>query len=562
MQVTTDLELLQKCTTGDADAFAVIVRRHQNLVCSVAYSVLGNFAASEDVGQDTLVAAWQQLPQSEDLTTFRAWVSSIARNKALTVLRQQRNSQSLSDDVVSTAEEPDGIAINHEEETLVWQALQGLPENYREPMVLFYRNECSVAEVANSLDLSEDAVKQRLHRGREMLRTEVAEIVERTLRSTVPTTAFTVAVMCSVGLGASTASAAVGTAGKMSAPIVVAAAVKTGIAAGIFGAVAGFAGACLGPWMAMKNARYESERQLIKTTSIRVLWVLGLTCLPSAMMLLGWRPWEYGAPVFFGRLFILIIVQMVCILGIALQAQRKLKDLLAKEVLANAPQLPQTKLKKWVGQWEGRDFTSKATFLGLPLLQIKTQSMPNHWQMKAPAERSATVARGWIAIGDKAYGVLLAMGGRAVGGIAFGGMSAGIVAFGGVSFGLISVGGLALGGLVIGGCSLGVASYGGLAIGWLAFGGGGGGALAWKCAVGGAEIAHEMAVGGYASAAEANSEIAKQFVLSNSFFQTAQQAAESKSFSLSLQLGWFLPLMLLFAVSFRRKSAGEEDPPA
>jgi hypothetical protein len=71
-----------------------------------------------------------------------------------------------------------------------------------------------------------------------------------------------------------------------------------------------------------------------------------------------------------------------------------------------------------------------------------------------------------------------------------------------------------------------------------------------------------MAVGGYASAAEANSEIAKQFVLSNSFFQTAQQAAESKSFSLSLQLGWFLPLMLLFAVSFRRKSAGEEDPPA
>ena len=199
MQVTTDLELLQKCTTGDADAFAVIVRRHQNLVCSVAYSVPGNFAASEDVGQDTLVAAWQQLPQSEDLTKFRAWVSSIARNKALTVLRQQRNSQSLSDDVVSTAEEPDGIAINHEEETLVWQALQGLPENYREPMVLFYRNECSVAEVANSLDLSEDAVKQRLHRGREMLRTEVATIVERTLRSTAPTTAFTVAVMCIVG---------------------------------------------------------------------------------------------------------------------------------------------------------------------------------------------------------------------------------------------------------------------------------------------------------------------------------------------------------------------------
>jgi hypothetical protein len=98
---------------------------------------------------------------------------------------------------------------SREEETLLWRVLAQLPENYREPLVLFYREERSVTEVATQLDLTEDTVKQRLSRGRAMLREEMATLVESTLTRSKPGTAFTGGVMVALPVvSASTASAA------------------------------------------------------------------------------------------------------------------------------------------------------------------------------------------------------------------------------------------------------------------------------------------------------------------------------------------------------------------
>lgn len=551
MHAITDLELLERCTHDDRDAFAVIVHRYQNLVCSVAYSVLGDFARSEDVGQETLVAAWKQLPQLEDLAKFRPWISSIARNKAMTALRTHRSSLPLVDNVVSASEEPAHVVINQEEQALVWQTLQGLPEEYREPLVLFYRHDCSIADVAQSMDLKESAVKQRLHRGRELLRSEVTAVVERTLKKTVPGARFTMAVMgCVAGLSASTASAAVvGTAGKLSAPVVMAAA-KTGILAGVFGSLVGIAGAFLGPWLAMKHARFESERQLIRETSKRILCVLVITCVPMLFMAVVWEPWKFSPKIYITGQISLICIQLVGILLIVLNARVKMKNVLAEELVAGTPPIPQNNWQRWMSRWEGRDWTSQTTFLGLPLVQIRTSDLSGHWQFMADTERVPRCARAWIAIGDKAYGILLAVGGQAIGGIAVGGICAGGIAMGGVGVGLVSIAGITVGGLAIGGVGLGAMSYGGLAVGWLAFGGG---ALAVKCAFGGAAIARDFAVGGYASATEANTEIAKQFVASHQFFQYAEQAATSRIAMLALQCCWIVPLVAMFLLSYRRR---------
>ena len=112
-------------------------------------------------------------------------------------------------DGASTGADPAAQAVTREEEVLLWRALSGLPENYREPMVLFYREQHSVAEVATGLDLSEDAVKQRLSRGRSMLREEMAKLVESALTRSRPTAAFTVGVLAALPfVSARTASAA------------------------------------------------------------------------------------------------------------------------------------------------------------------------------------------------------------------------------------------------------------------------------------------------------------------------------------------------------------------
>jgi len=85
--------------------------------------------------------------------------------------------------------------MSRQEEALVWRALEALPENYREPLVLFYRQQESVAAVAASLDLSEDAVKQRLSRGRAMLTEQVGRMVGDSLRKSGPGKAFSLTVI-------------------------------------------------------------------------------------------------------------------------------------------------------------------------------------------------------------------------------------------------------------------------------------------------------------------------------------------------------------------------------
>lgn len=120
------------------------------------------------------------------------------------------------------------------------------------------------------------------------------------------------------------------------------------------------------------------------------------------------------------------------------------------------------------------EYRSGRTLLGLPLVHIVAGR-------RGPGQRPR-VARGWIAIGERAQGVVFASGGIAVGGIAIGGLSLGVVSWGGLAAGLLlglggvaaglyAFAGAALGWIAIGGLALGQGAIGGLAIGQYAIGG-------------------------------------------------------------------------------------------
>lgn len=111
----------------------------------------------------------------------------------------------------------------------------------------------------------------------------------------------------------------------------------------------------------------------------------------------------------------------------------------------------------------GYDYRSETTVLGMPLVHM-TSGID-------PATGRKRVARGFIAIGDVAVGVI-AVGGVAVGGLAFGGLALGVVALGGVAIGvLLGLGGGAVGYIAFGGMALGYYAYGGAALGAHALGG-------------------------------------------------------------------------------------------
>jgi hypothetical protein len=99
---------------------------------------------------------------------------------------------------VSPADEPDEQAISKEEETFLWHVLSGMPEIYREPMVLFYRQNESIPQVADVLTISEEAVRQRLSRGRALLNDRVTKVIQNGLRRTGPADTFAVVVIASL----------------------------------------------------------------------------------------------------------------------------------------------------------------------------------------------------------------------------------------------------------------------------------------------------------------------------------------------------------------------------
>ena len=211
----SDAELVAQSRDGSRDAFGQIVARYQSLVCSLAYSATGSLSQSEDLAQDTFVAAWKQLADLREPEKLRVWLCGIARNLINNSLRKlghepTHRAESLEEISESCSPEPLPIerAISREEAEILWRSLERIPETYREPLVLFYREHQSVEVVARNLELSEDAVHQRLSRGRKLLQEQVLAFVEGALEKTAPSKAFTLGVLAALPLLATTTKAA------------------------------------------------------------------------------------------------------------------------------------------------------------------------------------------------------------------------------------------------------------------------------------------------------------------------------------------------------------------
>jgi len=237
-----DAELVSQSLAGDRDAFGQIVGRYQSLICSLAYSATGSLSQSEDLAQETFVTAWKQLRALREPGKLRAWLCGIARNTINNWRRRHGHEPAHGAETLDAAPdapspEPPPLeqTISREEETILWRSIEAIPEIYREPLVLFYREHQSVEKVAEALELSEDAAKQRLSRGRKLLQEQVLAFVEGTLERSNPGRAFTVGVLMALPVFTMSAKAATlgATAAKGSATA------KSAAVTGILGAVLG-----------------------------------------------------------------------------------------------------------------------------------------------------------------------------------------------------------------------------------------------------------------------------------------------------------------------------------
>jgi RNA polymerase sigma factor (sigma-70 family) len=182
-QAMTDAELVAASRRGEHDAFGALVERYQDVVCAVSYSSTGNWALSDDVAQDTFLAAWRQLAQLRDGVRVRSWLCAIARNLARKARKRGDRETVVDEDLPAEAASPYDATARAQVERVVHDALARIPATYREALVLYYCDSRSIREIAEALGIAEDAAAQRLARGRRHLAGRVTELVEDSLRS-------------------------------------------------------------------------------------------------------------------------------------------------------------------------------------------------------------------------------------------------------------------------------------------------------------------------------------------------------------------------------------------
>ena len=293
----SDERLVLSSRNGDRDAFARIVERYQSLICALTYVACGDLQTSEDLAQVTFITAWCELPKLQEPSKLKSWLCGIARNVTNNSFRQKQrtptaNAADLDEiiDIPSEAPSPRDHVISKEEEAILWRALGELPPTYREPLVLFYRQHQSAAEVAEVLGLSEDAVHQRLSRGRTMLTERVARFVETTLSSTGPTQVFTVGVLAALPAGPA-AMVSVCMAGKGSA------AAKSGFLAAWVAPFIGIAAGVVAQCLIIRATTPDRKLRVKNTVQLVVGWIvlLGIAIAgPNAVHALG-HHFEWGS---------------------------------------------------------------------------------------------------------------------------------------------------------------------------------------------------------------------------------------------------------------------------
>ena len=185
-----DFLLLDRVLAGDRRAFEPLVRRHERRVFRVTIAVLGNIEDAEEAMQDTFVKAFRHLDQFRKEARFTTWLTRIAINEAIQKRNARKNFMPIAE--AETTEQqfaprrheswkmsnPEQLYGKQEIHQIVENAIQLLPEIYREAFVLRDVEELSAEEAAEVLGITVPALKSRLLRARLMMRETLAEKFE------------------------------------------------------------------------------------------------------------------------------------------------------------------------------------------------------------------------------------------------------------------------------------------------------------------------------------------------------------------------------------------------
>lgn len=182
-ETMSDERVVDRVLGGETALFEILMRRHNTRLYRAARAILRDEADIEDVMQQAYLNAYTHLDQFAGRARFSTWLTRIAVHQA--IARTRRRGTSMETDMDENGGEdrqaflaagdpsPEHRAFSGELRTLLENAIDALPGGYREVFMLREVEGLSTSEVAESLDLTGEAVKTRLHRARALLRDDL-----------------------------------------------------------------------------------------------------------------------------------------------------------------------------------------------------------------------------------------------------------------------------------------------------------------------------------------------------------------------------------------------------
>jgi len=170
---TSDEQIVERALTGDAEAFGEIAQRWERRIFALAFGMLGREEDARDVTQETFLAAFRNLRGFRGDARVSSWLHRIAVNQCIT---RQRRAQVRKESALETEEEknaasfaaplhysPARVAEGRETTTAVRLAVNSLPVELRQVVVMKEFEELTFKEIADVLELPVSTVKSRLY---------------------------------------------------------------------------------------------------------------------------------------------------------------------------------------------------------------------------------------------------------------------------------------------------------------------------------------------------------------------------------------------------------------
>lgn len=176
-----DRRLIHRCKRGDRDAFCRLYEKYADLLFTVAVALLRDVHAAEDVVQDVFVQFAERITDFRLTGSLKAYLSVCVANRAKNVLASQKKDCALSEkqDIPANNPGPEQQVICNEQLQQMAEAMQKLPVEQRQVIVLRHYSRMSLRAIAQSLEVSPNTAKSRYRYGMDKLREKLKnEIVE------------------------------------------------------------------------------------------------------------------------------------------------------------------------------------------------------------------------------------------------------------------------------------------------------------------------------------------------------------------------------------------------